>query len=275
MEAACPLVLTVHSSKHAVHSTQGLKLRMHQLGAIRLPCCTSMYQGCTYCLTCCRCQQVPRLAVAWRGRVVATAAALPQELTAAFLRVGAEAMVCAREPGQDAAAQAAFFRSFYGNVLGGRLSIVDALSAAGEALPAAVCQPPELPHHGLRAPATCHVGLWHLLGPVVCRHTACDRLLCSGQLVISCFLSLSILQSMLACTAGDAVPALRGSFACYHLLEGQVSEAQAGGAAQPETLLKKTAVGLQQTADLFVRRMSERMSDSLALMDPFLSQDSL
>ena len=66
------------------------------------------------------------------------------------------------------------------------------------------------------------------------------------------------------------MPALRGSFACYYLLEGQVSEAQVGVATQPETLLEKTAVGLQQTADLFVRRMS----DSLALMDPFLPQDS-
>lgn len=75
---------------------------------------------------------------------------------------------------------------------------------------------------------------------------------------------------MLACAAGDAVPALSGSFACYYLLKGQISEAQLGVTAQPETLLGKTAVGLQQTADLFVRRMS----DSLALMDSFLPQDS-
>ena len=87
--------------------------------------------------------------MAWQGRTVATAAALPQELTAAFLRAGAEAVVCARESGQDAAAQAAFIRSFYSGVLSGGLSILDALSEAGEACPAAVCQSVELPPRGL------------------------------------------------------------------------------------------------------------------------------
>ena len=132
----------------------GPKLRIHQLGcAMRPPCCTSLYQSCTSCLTCCRCcQQVPNLAVAWQGRTVATAAALPLELTAAFLRAGAEAVMCARESGQDAAAQAVFIRSFYSGVLSGRLSIVDALSEAGEACPADVCQSVELPQHGLRHP---------------------------------------------------------------------------------------------------------------------------
>ena len=149
-------------------------------------------------MTCCRCcQQVPRLAGAWQGRTVATTAALPQQLTAAFLRAGAEAVVCARDPGQDAAAPAAFFRHFYQGVLGGRLSIVDALSAAGEASLAAVCQPLDLPKHELRSPCQ----KWS-------RHTACDRLLCSARPVISCFSNLStvFVDACLRCRGCCACP---------------------------------------------------------------------
>ena len=203
--------------------------------------------------------------MAWRGRIVATTAALPQELTAAFLHVGAEAVVCAREPGQDAAGQAAFFRSIYSGVLGGGLSIADALSAAGEASPAAFCQPLALPQCGLIR--QCQWSCRAVTSAHPCCHATSDWLLPSVQ--ITCCLSVSALQMILACAAGDAVPALRGSFACYYLLDGQVSETKSRVATQPETLLEKTAIGLQQTADLFVRRMS----DSLALIDPFLPQE--